>query len=267
MRRGNLFWGGLILVLGLLFLLNTLNIIPASINIWAIFWPTLLIILGIWFLAGPAFSRRRIRETANISIPLEGAASAKVRLKHGAGKLNVTAGTESGVILSGDFSGGVEQAVSKEGDQIKVKLKTPNYVWPSGPSLYFEGLTWDIKLNREVPIRLDVDSGASSIDLDLTDLKVVEFNLDTGASSSTIILPAHAGETKVRVDSGAASVDIKIPDGVAARIESFVAVGGTHIDHSRFPNKGAYAISPDYDTATNRIDMVVKTGVGSANIH
>jgi hypothetical protein len=266
MRRWNLFWGGLILVLGVLFLLNTLNIIPASINVWGIFWPTLLIILGIWFLAGPAFNRRRMLEKTNVSIPLEGAGSAKVRLKHGAGRLNVNAGTEAGVLLSGDFSGGVEQAVSREGDQMKVKLKSPTYVWPSGPSFYFEGLEWNINLNRDVPIRLDVDSGASSVDLDLSDLKVVEFNLETGASSSNVILPAHAGETKVRVDSGAASVDIKIPEGVAARIETSVALGSIHVDHSRFPNQGGINISPDYETAANKVDIVVKTGVGSANI-
>jgi hypothetical protein len=267
MRRGNLFWGGLILILGLLFLLDTLNIIPENINIWGIFWPALLIVLGIWFLAGPALFRRRILDKTSLSIPMEGAASAKVRFKHGAGTLKVGAGTEPGVLLAGDFSGGVEQVVTHEGDQLKVKLKTPTYVWPSVPSFSFEGLEWNVKLNRDIPIRLDVNSGASEIDLDLSDLKVIEFNLETGASSSKVILPAHAGETRVRVDSGAASVDIEVPEGVAASIDSMVALGSTSVDQSRFPSQGGRNISPDYDTAPNRVDIVVKTGVGEAKIH
>jgi hypothetical protein len=48
MRRNGVFWGGILILLGLLFLLDNLGIF--SVSVWSLFWPVLLIAFGVWVL-------------------------------------------------------------------------------------------------------------------------------------------------------------------------------------------------------------------------
>jgi len=85
----------------------------------------------------------------------------------------------------------------------------------------------------------------------------------TGASSTVIRLPRAAGTTTVRVNAGAASVKLVVPEGVAARVHSSMALGSNDIDRRRFPLSGSDYVSPDYATAANKIDNQFEGGVGS----
>jgi hypothetical protein len=44
-NRGGLFWGALLILLGLVFLLNNFNLVPANLIRW---WPVLVLGAGIW---------------------------------------------------------------------------------------------------------------------------------------------------------------------------------------------------------------------------
>ncbi len=121
---------------------------------------------------------------------------------------------------------------------MKIKLRTPAQVYPFPSVVTFEGLNWKVGLNRSIPIRLDVDSGASDTVLDLNDLKITELNVDTGASSTEINLPMNAGFTRVHVDSGAASIVIRVPEQVSARFTVESSLAGINIDSRRFPRAG-----------------------------
>ena len=126
-------------------------------------------------------------------------------------------------------------------------------------------------LTREVPLSLRLDVGAAKSTLDLSDLKITDLVLKTGASDTVIRLPKSAGMTSVKVESGAASVKLKVPDGVAARIRSTMGLGSSNIDQRRFPRNGDYYQSPDYDSAVNKGDcstFTEKSGLcGNLNIN
>jgi hypothetical protein len=70
----------------------------------------------------------------------------------------------------------------------------------------------------------------------------------------------------VKVESGAASVRLRVPDGVAARIHTSMAIGSNDIS-PRFPRNGSEYVSPDYDTAANKIDIRFEGGVGSLAVN
>lgn len=266
MRAGRLFWGLVILLIGIFLLLEPLGILPEGVNVWQFVWPSILILLGVWFLIVPMFYRGRKLDVETLSIPLEGAREARIRLKHGAGKLEVAAADDSHLLVSGEFGGGVDQSLHRDEEVVRIKLRTPPQVFPFPMGVNFEGLNWQIRLNREIPIRLDIDSGASETVLDLSDLKVTELNIETGASSTKVHLPQHAGSTRVRVDSGAASVSLRVPDGVAARIRVESGLAGINVDQKRFPRAGSFYQSPDYESALDKVDIFVKTGVGSLDV-
>ena len=128
-------------------------------------------------------------------------------------------------------------------------------------------LDWDFGLNPGVPLSLRLETGASEARLVLGDLQVRELLLKTGASSTTIDLPSRAGHTRVTVESGAAAVKIRVPQGVAASIVVRSTLAGVHVDRTRFPESAAGYRSPDFDSAPNKAEIFVETGVGSVEIY
>jgi hypothetical protein len=118
-------------------------------------------------------------------------------------------------------------------------------------------------LTDAVPLKLLLDGGAANTNADLTDLKVTDLRVKTGASSTTIRLPRAAGMTTVRINAGAASVKLFVPEGVAARVHSSMAIGSNDINRQRFPLSGSDYLSPDYATAPNKVDIQFEGGVGS----
>lgn len=262
MRRGTLFWGFLLIIFGLVLLLDNLGLL-GNIDIWNLLWPLFLIALGAWILFGTIF--RRAPTVEHASIPLEGAQSARVRVRHGAGRMEVNAGSATGVLAEGDFAGGLEHSSRLQGDMLEVKMSPREQVFPFSWS---PGTTldWSFWLTRDIPLSLDYETGASESRLNLRELHLTEMRLKTGASSTTIDLPANAGTTRVFVESGAASVNITVPDGVAARIQTKGGLSSIQVDTQRFPQMGSVYQSVDYDTAANKVDMDIQMGVGSVNI-
>jgi len=253
MRRSSLFWGIVIVLVGVLLLLQQLGLLVF--DFWAIFWPLIFILVGIWFLLGPAVFRRDFREEA-VSIPLEGAVEADIRIRHGAGSLRIGALPNGSELLTGTCVGGADVTVHRHGERVKARLRTAHDVWFGFPgTLGGRGLAWELKLSRSVALTLDLESGASESTLDLTDLKVSELEVQTGASSTDVTLPAQAGYTRVAVKSG-----------VAGRIYIQSGLAGISVDTSRFPQVSGGYETPDYGTAANKADIRVETGVGSIDI-
>ena len=257
------FWPLILIGIGVLLLLDNLGILPGS--VWGYVWPAALIFLG----ASLLLSRARQPEPVEDALTLEGARSALVALKHGAGELNVRGGAPAELLYTGAFAGGVDKRLDRQGDRVSVTLsaRTPDWFqWP-GPMFGTNGLTWDVRLNDGVPLAVSVESGASASRLDLAGTQVTDLTIKTGASSTVVVLPAHAGRMRARVSAGAASVDITVPPGVAARIRGMVGVGSLDVDQRRFPRGERGYESLDFETAENRVELDVEGGVGSVRVH
>jgi hypothetical protein len=260
-RRSSLFWGTILILLAGLLLLRQMGLIIG--DIFGYFWPLILIALGIWLIIG-FFSRNQPAEGENVSVPLEGAASAYIKLDHGAGRLTLRSGAASGEILNGTFGNGLNYKSHLEGGRLDVKLRTSQQFWTWWPG---ESLDWEIHLNNEVPLNLKIDSGASASILDLSDLKVSDLDIDTGASSTELSLPTNAGITHVDIDTGASSLKVNIPASVAASIRIKSGIASVKVN-SRFPNLGGGLYqSSDFNTSSNRVDMTIDAGVGSIDIN
>jgi hypothetical protein len=196
MRRAGVFWGGALLVVGLVLLAANLGLI--GVGAWQVIWPALLILLGVWIVAG-GFGRRGRGMPVLVAVPLGAATRGRVVLRHGAGRLGVAAGAQPGTLVSGTFVGGVDHRESITGDELTTELSVPRdagWAWEPG---WGHGLDWDVRLAASVPIVLDVQAGANEQTLDLGALLVTDLLLQTGASRTTVTLPAGAGYTRVAV--------------------------------------------------------------------
>jgi hypothetical protein len=166
--------------------------------------------------------------------------------------------------MTGTFEGGLDHQSRKSGDSLEVEMRVPSAVFGLVPGIV--RMDWDVQLDDQVELSLDVGGGANEAKLDLSDLKVTSFVMKTGASGTEITMPANAGYTKAKVESGAASMSIRFPDGVAGSIHATGGLAEISVDSQRFPRSGDTYKSADYDTADNKIDLRVQTGLGSVNI-
>ncbi len=265
MRRPAVFWGTVLVLVGLVLFLDNLGVF-GGVSVWNLLWPLLLIAIGVWVLVGTVW-RGEPLQMEPVSIPLGDAARAEVKVQHGAGRLAVSAGAEQGMLISGEFAGGLDYAAEREGDALEVRMKPAAgawaFPWNWGPR---RGLDWNLRFTDEVPLALKFETGAGEYQLDLSGLRVTELELETGASATSLVLPAQAGYTDADISCGAASVSIRVPEGVAARIRVESGLAGISVNSERFPRvEGGYQ-SPDYDRAANRVDLKIEAGVGSVEV-
>jgi hypothetical protein len=197
-----------------------------------------------------------------LAIPLEGAGDAEVMVTFGAGHLGLGAAAP-GLLVDGTFVGGVR--VERAGGPGRARLSPPA---PAGWALGRAPYTWTVGVSAEVPLRLRVETGAADAALDLGGLRLTELRLRTGASETRVDLPTAAGFTRVDAEGGAAAIRFRVPDGVAARIRTSIALGSSDVDEARFPRSapGSAWESPDFASAANRVEIEVRGGLGSFSV-
>ena len=279
MRNESVVWGFILVLLGGLLLAQNMGWLPANVNVWALIWPLVLVGMGLRMLQRSTRRGSSIEAEA-LRLPLDGAQSARISMHHGAGELRVDDQAGPDELLSGSFGGGIEQRVSRSGSEALVDLRVPSGNIPGMLPFAGDTLNWTVGLNPNVPLTIIMEVGASRNLLNLRNLQVRELHLQTGASSTEIDLPAHAGQTRATIRCGAASVELRVPPSVAARIHAGGGLASIHVDPLRFLRDASVAgsgsggatvgggdfRSPDYDTAENRIDLDIETGIGSVSI-
>jgi hypothetical protein len=269
-RKNSLFWGLIFVFFGCLLLLNSLGLI--AVNVWGLVGPLFLILLGAWVIMNVYYRPRGSDMPAeNVTLPLEGAQQANVRIHHGAGRLTIHGTPAPDTLAQGSFGGGLSYRKNLTGNTLFLEMRprwSNQVVWGFPWAWPVRGsYDWNLALNREIPLSLRLETGAGESRIDLTDMCVTNLDVETGASSTDLVLPANAGMTYVRVEAGAASVNIHVLGGVAAQIRVRGGVSSTSVDMTRFPRQGHVFVSPDYATATNKVDINVEVGVGSVNVN
>jgi len=266
MRRWPLITGGVLILLGVLAILNALLGITLH-----LFWPIVLIALGAWIVFGVSRGRHAAPREPG-SVPLEGAREAAVTVRHGGGRLSLGAGPAGDLLVSGTFGGGLDAVRRMDNGRLVVDMRIRDrdlghYFWPLRHHGWWGMLDWDFALHPGTPLSLRVESGASDNRLSLGDLQVRELLLKTGASSTTVDLPAHAGHTRVTVESGAAAVKLRVPPSVAASIMVRSTLAGVHVDRARFRETATGYRSEGFESAPNKVEIFVETAVGSLEIY
>ncbi len=266
MLRSGIFWGIVLITLGSLQLIDMLGILPFDLT--GLILPTLLIVLGVWVIWG--ISRRTTGEQASsLSLPMEGARRLRLSLKHGAGRLRVDSGAGLGLALDGKFGFGVRHESARSGDELSVHLR-PQDDWFlfSAPWGWWRGEPpeWTIHLTKEIPVDLELETGASDTVLDLESLHLGSLRLLTGASSTEVRLPGPQGHVPVALKGGAASISVRLPMNVQARVRATTDLGSVSVDRSRFTQEGSTYTSSGFDQATDRFELEAGIGAGSVDI-
>ncbi len=265
MNRNRIFWGVLLIMAGGLLLLDRTNLF--RFNVWNLFWPMVIILIGGWMITKNFLPGQKLENEVR-TYPVGQIETANITLKHGAGRLVLSPGSDSQHLFEGDFFGGIIVEDYKAGINADMILR------PAFDSLNRfdgfpgnEGLKWDIRFNNRVHYKFILKTGAGDHTFNFRDLNVSEIDLDTGASATKITLPAHTPFTNLRVNAGAASVEVIVPNGVAAEIKINSGLSGKNVDLNRFSQIAPdHFRSRDFDQAEYRANIQISGGVGSFSV-
>lgn len=260
MRSSSVFWGVVLSLGGMFLLLDNLGVL-GEFPVWQILGPSLLILLGLWIVIGRSLGRKARTEV--VSVALDGAEKARLHINHAAGRLQVRSGAAAGFLVEGACTGGATIDINRHGEFLETRLSVPpKFIpldWP-------DSIEWSLKLTESIPLSIEFNTGAGHNELDLEKLLVNEVVLKTGASSTRLNLPRHPGDGRVKVEAGVASVDITVPEGVAARVRGRGGLATISVDSTTFPRRGEFYESPDFETAQDRFTIEVNTGVGTISV-
>ncbi len=296
-RRSSIVLPLVLILLGVLLLLSNFGLINWS--IWtaiARFWPLILIALGLELIlgrgsvstsiiiiivliiiAGSGFALRSptargaITRT-RVQKPLSGATSADIEIKMGVGTLCLSSLQDSSDLISGTVDTAVGEWLTEDfkiiADEAHLVLGTENRNVLFDFNFFGLGRqparNWDLMLNEDIPISLTVHTGVGESRIDLERILATDVEVRTGVGRTDLTLPA-TGHAKVTLSGGVGETVIRIPKGVAASIRTKTGIGSVQIygDYTRINDE---YISPNFDTAENRVELEVKGGVGSIEI-
>ncbi len=233
--------------------------------------------------------------TQNISVPLTEATTAIVDVNTRTGNLTIDelAGSQQ-MLATGtlEYMQGQEPpapCLSMSGGQANLALKAEGgrrssfrLPW----SACNAETSWQMHLNPAVSSEIVAHSGGGNVKLDLGSLAVSRVVADSGGGNMDVVLPSVAADLNVAVStgggnvavevgnsttgcsaldakSGAGNVTVRVPSGLAARIQATSGMGKVvvdprfgKIDHNVFQ-------SPGYDSAVDKLEMTLHSGAGN----
>jgi hypothetical protein len=287
-------WPYLLIGIGLFFLLGNLGIVSGLLRLW----PLILIAIGVMFLFGRTGTPTIKQE--HFSEPVNGAESAHVKLNLAVGEHNVTSTAMADTLIDADLTyvGEVAFSVSGEEEKVVSLSQSPAFTveWLN-PANWFNHnpkLRWDVGLNPNIPIDLDVHGGVGEASLDLSNLNLTHVEVGGGVGEIDLTLPARGdydgylkigvGEFRITVPSSA-SADLRVKGGVgectvtvpldaAVRLDARTGIGDISVP-SRFTrvsgggdgiSKSGVWETPDFDSAEHRVVIDFEGGVGELRV-
>ena len=292
-RGGSLVFPILLIIIGVLFLLDNLNV-TSGIDwgaIWKL-WPIILIAIGLEVILGRRVSFGAIflvviivviggavlwwsvvvgdREgtTEYFAWPAEGVERAELELGIGVGELQLSGQSDMGDLLIADLELAprvqVSERVEVEGDVARGWISSDRDFFSLPRIFGNKGSKWDLRLNTRVGWEMSIDSGVGDVKLDLSDLRVSVLKLDSGAGAVDLTLPRR-GSVRATVDGGIGDMRITIPEEAQARLHVDRGIGSLRVGN-RFTRRGDYYETEGFSRAESFIDLEIDIGAGSVTL-
>jgi hypothetical protein len=290
---GQLFWGGLLIVIGSLFLLGNFGVIDPRFEDIIKLWPLLIIAAGLSILSVRSMLWRTISVIAVIAslvfIALVGAGGIKpsqqdaqeqsvrisaqqdvsgadVRLRAGAGTITIGAGEASDVLadatLTSDAMRLEQQESQQDGRQtVDISVVSDRTFWFIGS----KPTNLDVLLTRDIPLNLDLDVGAAQLRFDASNLMLEQLYFKAGASAAQLRFGDKADRLRAVIDVGASNIRIELPRGVGVEVTSESGLSNRSLRDFEEVSTGVYQ-TKDFDRAEKKIRIEAKLGVANLEV-
>lgn len=276
--------------LGVVFLLGNLGYLaPISIRAVASLWPLILVLVGIEIL----FAKREpllalglqlvaialgvalvAAQPAGLFAPVGATSSEEIVARDGAASLDLSVSGGAGDFV---VSGGAAALVEARSQGRAIRVRTERDagraevhvdhasafdLFPFGDG----GISVQVRVASDVPVSITLEGGAGDFRLDMSEMRVIEADVQAGAADVVLVLPRPQGEVPVRVEAGAAEITIEVPDGVEARVSTSGGAVSLNSDNGRLPVSDHAAQTAGYASASARVTVTVEAGAVSVRI-
>jgi|SRR5665213_465474 len=123
----------------------------------------------------------------------------------------------------------------------------------------------DIRLNPNPEWEINVETGATDLNFDLSKFKVRELRLKGGAASFKVKLGAPLSVTDVDISTGLASVEINIPQNAACSVETDSGLSSNNFDGFNKTDDNDFE-TPGYAAANNKIHIHISGGLSDFKV-
>jgi hypothetical protein len=123
----------------------------------------------------------------------------------------------------------------------------------------------NLKLNVNPEWEINVETGASKIDFDLSKYKLRSLVLKGGAASFTARIGQPLATTNVQVSTGVSEVTIEIPQNAACRVETDSGLSSNSFDGFTKKDDGHYETT-GFDAAKNKIYIHMSGGISDFKV-
>jgi len=123
----------------------------------------------------------------------------------------------------------------------------------------------NMKLNPNPIWDLDLNVGAAEVDFDFSAFKTRNLKIQGGASDIDLKLGGSQPLTDVKLEAGAASIVIRVPESVGCEIISNTFLSSKEFDGFTKIGKQQYQ-TPNFDKSANKIKINLQAGVASVSV-
>jgi N-terminal domain of toast_rack, DUF2154 len=200
------------------------------------------------------------------SVEVDDSEVVRVELRMGAGDLRITDGALK--LLRADFAYSVpswkpEVRYSRQGKEAALTIEQPghNHTTTLGNTKY----SWDLQLNKKVPVELTLNFGAGQARLDLGSLDLRGLEVHMGVGQLDVDLrgaPRHSYNVTINGGIGQATVHVAADAGIYA--EAHGGIGSIQVRGLR--QEEGHWVSPSYDRAGNKIRIEIQGGIGEVKV-
>ncbi|MCD4696417.1 MAG: DUF5668 domain-containing protein [Bacteroidales bacterium] len=127
-----------------------------------------------------------------------------------------------------------------------------------------ENNVW-MHLNENPVWKLKVDVGAAKIDMDLTNFKVEKVDIDGGASAIELKIGDKLSKIKVNIDAGASGIKIKVPRESACEVHTNTFLTGRDLDGFNKIKSGLYQ-TPNFSDSSNQVFIDIDAAVSGVKV-
>jgi len=289
--------GAVLIALGLFFLYANLGGLD-PLPLLSRYWPVLLILLGlgklwdyfwlrshpearpvagltgvtiaavVFFLllgvaAGRGVGKRTVLHEVE-SVPRGTAESVHVQVEMGAGELRIAGGAKELLEATFDYSeaaGKPRVAYEASGTRGELSVTQPHM----GVHVGRTHNEWDLRLNNEMPMELNVEMGAGQGDLILRDLSLTKLDIQLGAGQLTADLTGDwKKDVDVNIEGGVGSATIRLPGSVGVRVNASGGIGSINVRGLK--RDGDAYVNDAYGKSPVTLRLSIEGGIGEINL-
>ncbi len=228
---------------------------------WILFF---IVVIGYGFYQGQRVGQMETIYDGNVRIINEsGANRGRLELDLGGGSIYI-GDTKEFLVDANIPNPYVKNKVSRQdgGKHVDVQFKEQsNKFMKLGKDMNYQ-----FNLNDEILWDLDIDMGAANGTIDLSQLSIRDVELDAGAADVKVIFGDKIETVNVKIDTGAASISLSIPEEVGAKVKMEGALKSSNLKDLGWHYQHDYYQSPNYDSAQKKVNVDLDMGAGSLDV-